>query len=311
MIKCKQSTDWRIERSSKCHFDHLGSTSLVTNSAGNEEETIEYYPFGETLSSTSQDFTYESKELDGTNLQYFEARYKGKHHFTQPDTLLPNIYDPQQLNRYMFERGNPYVYNDYNGHEPVKSQATKGVESSDQILNYIISLEQGNPDWSSYETLNRMASDYFIYEEHIISDKSKNYFSPNFVYTESKGVLDMRHFFANADIASDLPILSRQLFFLEYVQELGQLIRSPHSFLTYEDLISNRAGRGFGRNLDPNEKLSTQLAKYFEENGVSEFPDSLWDSMPEKELVGKFPEISKMNLFGTGKSLPGDYNEDE
>lgn len=36
--------------------------------------------------------------------------------FTQPDTLIQNVYDPQQLNRYMFERGNSLKYEDRDGH---------------------------------------------------------------------------------------------------------------------------------------------------------------------------------------------------
>ena len=36
--------------------------------------------------------------------------------FTQPDSLLQNILDPQSLNRYSFERSNPYKYKDPTGH---------------------------------------------------------------------------------------------------------------------------------------------------------------------------------------------------
>ena len=36
--------------------------------------------------------------------------------FNQPDTLIQNVYDPQSLNRYMFERGNPYKIKDDDGH---------------------------------------------------------------------------------------------------------------------------------------------------------------------------------------------------
>lgn len=39
--------------------------------------------------------------------------------FTQPDTLIQDVYDPQSLNRYMFERGNPYRYVDQEGHNPI------------------------------------------------------------------------------------------------------------------------------------------------------------------------------------------------
>jgi len=36
--------------------------------------------------------------------------------FVQPDTQINDVYDPQNLNRYMFERGNPYMYTDPDGH---------------------------------------------------------------------------------------------------------------------------------------------------------------------------------------------------
>lgn len=36
--------------------------------------------------------------------------------FTQPDSQISDVYDPQSLNRYMFERGNPYKYTDPTGH---------------------------------------------------------------------------------------------------------------------------------------------------------------------------------------------------
>jgi len=36
--------------------------------------------------------------------------------FTQPDTVIQNVYDPQLLNRYAFERNNPYRNKDRTGH---------------------------------------------------------------------------------------------------------------------------------------------------------------------------------------------------
>jgi hypothetical protein len=35
--------------------------------------------------------------------------------FTQPDSVIANVYDPQTLNRYAFEKNNPYKYVDPNG----------------------------------------------------------------------------------------------------------------------------------------------------------------------------------------------------
>ncbi len=39
--------------------------------------------------------------------------------FTQPEQDFPNVYDPQQLNRYSFERNNPYGHTDPDGKNPI------------------------------------------------------------------------------------------------------------------------------------------------------------------------------------------------
>jgi hypothetical protein len=36
--------------------------------------------------------------------------------FAQPDSIIPNVYDPQNLNRYSFERNNPLISRDDTGH---------------------------------------------------------------------------------------------------------------------------------------------------------------------------------------------------
>jgi len=101
------------------HNDHLGSVSLVTNENGNKVEETFYLPYGEIAGGgTVSRFDYEGKEFDSVVGDYdFNARKMnpewGK--FTQPDTLLPDVYDPQQLNRYAFERNNPYKYVDPDG----------------------------------------------------------------------------------------------------------------------------------------------------------------------------------------------------
>ncbi|PIN73221.1 hypothetical protein COV20_03240 [Candidatus Woesearchaeota archaeon CG10_big_fil_rev_8_21_14_0_10_45_16] len=100
------------------HPDHLGSTSLVTDEAGNVVEKTTYKPFGEVLEGGSDRYTYTGQELDGTGLMYYGARYydPGLRQFVQPDTLLPDMYDPQALNRYAYVLNNPYKYTDPTGH---------------------------------------------------------------------------------------------------------------------------------------------------------------------------------------------------
>ncbi len=101
------------------HDDHLGSTSVVTNSAGSVVESTTYSPYGEVLSGgTTSRFDYTGKEYDGVVGDYdFNARkYKAEWGiFLQPDKTLPSVYDPQQLNRYTYARNNPYNFIDPTG----------------------------------------------------------------------------------------------------------------------------------------------------------------------------------------------------
>ena len=103
------------------HTDHLGSSSVVTDRSGNVLENTTYEPFGSVVSGGDvASRAYEGKEFDETIGQYdFHFRgYKSDWGmFTQPDTLIQNVYDPQMLNRYSFERNNPYRYTDPTGHQ--------------------------------------------------------------------------------------------------------------------------------------------------------------------------------------------------
>ena len=101
------------------HPDHLGSTTLITNQSGAIIEDTIYLPFGGVISGGEKEKKlYEGKELDETGAYYFNSRYYDPdlRIFIQADSMLPDVYDPQQLNRYMFERGNPLKYTDPSGH---------------------------------------------------------------------------------------------------------------------------------------------------------------------------------------------------
>jgi len=103
------------------HPDHLGSTSLVTDSSGSLVESTSYEPFGTAIAGGSASrYLYEGKEFDSVTGQYdFHFRMQGiagAPPYQQPDSLLPNVYDPQQLNRYAFERNNPWKNTDEAGH---------------------------------------------------------------------------------------------------------------------------------------------------------------------------------------------------
>lgn len=102
------------------HTDHLGSATVVSDESGNVVENSSYSPLGSIVEGGSETrFDYESKEFDSVvgDTDFHFRKYKADWGiFLQPDTLIPNVYDPQSLNRYMFERGNPYGNIDPDGH---------------------------------------------------------------------------------------------------------------------------------------------------------------------------------------------------
>ncbi|MBN1645511.1 hypothetical protein JW868_00560 [Candidatus Woesearchaeota archaeon] len=90
------------------HSDHLGSSTVVTDSTGDVVEDTTYAPFGQILSGGEESrYDYEGQEFDSVlgDYGYHFRRYDSTMQiFTQSDTLIQNVYDPQNLNRYVLER---------------------------------------------------------------------------------------------------------------------------------------------------------------------------------------------------------------
>ncbi|MDP7141153.1 MAG: RHS repeat-associated core domain-containing protein [Candidatus Woesearchaeota archaeon] len=139
------------------HPDHLGSNNIITDEAGNKIEETTYLPFGDILEGGNDRFTYTGKEKDSTGLMYYGARYYSPflRRFTQPDTLIQDIYDPQSLNRYAYARNNPLVYKDDSGHfwhialgMAIGGVIGGGANLIGQVLNGA-SLFDGSVNWGS------------------------------------------------------------------------------------------------------------------------------------------------------------------
>jgi RHS repeat-associated protein len=112
------------------HPDHLGSTTLITNSSGDVVEETNYKPFGEVLYNGNDRFQYTGKELDKeSNLQYYGQRYYSPslRIFVEPDSIIPDYYNPQSLNRYSYVLNNPYKYVDPDGHDAVEVYFVAGL----------------------------------------------------------------------------------------------------------------------------------------------------------------------------------------
>ena len=101
--------------------DHLGSSSRMADSSGNQVKAQWYLPFGGDAKETGDAkarYRYTGKEKDDSGLYYYGARYydDAVGRFLAADSVLPDVYDPQQLNRFAYVRNNPVKLVDPDGH---------------------------------------------------------------------------------------------------------------------------------------------------------------------------------------------------
>ena len=107
----------------KFHYsDHLGSATKVADTEGQSTKSIRYSPYGadaEVFGDAEIKHKYTGQEEDGTGLYYYGARYYDTSfgRFLAADSWLPDMYDAQQLNRFLYVRGNPLKLIDPTGHE--------------------------------------------------------------------------------------------------------------------------------------------------------------------------------------------------
>jgi hypothetical protein len=88
---------------------------------------------------------------------YYGARYYSPEYrvFVQPDTLLPDPYNPQALNRYSYAQNNPLKYTDPSGHVPLDT-VVDGLFALYDIGKYILNPSEENRNdlgWSATSTL--------------------------------------------------------------------------------------------------------------------------------------------------------------
>ncbi|MBN1232083.1 MAG: hypothetical protein JXA60_01845 [Candidatus Coatesbacteria bacterium] len=111
-----------------------------------------YKPFGSVVEGGEAiRYGYEGKEYDSLvgDTDFHFRKYKpGWDIYLQPDTLIQNVYDPQLLNRYSFERNNPYKYTDEDGH------LFGGADFLDRMWEGIKNFPQETYNWFKSEVAN-------------------------------------------------------------------------------------------------------------------------------------------------------------
>ncbi len=138
------------------HTDHLGSTILVTDTAGQTVWSAEYTPFGIVTveeGSLRKAGKFTGKDLDeDTGLYYYNARWYDSEigRFISEDTYQGELNNPQTLNLYIYVQNNPLIYVDPSGHDTMGR-----VEA----YNYLKEKEK-NPDLSYMEYMESLGYDY-------------------------------------------------------------------------------------------------------------------------------------------------------
>jgi len=103
------------------HRDHLGSSVVTTDDQGVEVERHHYRPFGELVPggpSTPPEFGFTGQRFESSvGLYDYGARWYDPSlgRFLQPDTLVPDPFSPQDLNRYAYVGNDPINFNDPTG----------------------------------------------------------------------------------------------------------------------------------------------------------------------------------------------------
>jgi RHS repeat-associated protein len=110
------------------HEDHIGSSSFISDSAGQLVEDNFYYPFGDTrishqYRSVAEHYTFAQKEKDSENgLYYFESRFliPSIGRFSKPDNVYEaspssSLANPQSFNIYSYCGNKPIVSIDPTG----------------------------------------------------------------------------------------------------------------------------------------------------------------------------------------------------
>jgi RHS repeat-associated protein len=147
----------RDASNSSVHYffdDHLGSTSVGTNSTGATlEEDLDYYPYGGIASGASSDhYLFTGKERDSeSGLDNFGARYNASTmgRFMTPDPMLNSgkPWNPQTWNRYAYALNNPLAIIDPTGlYNLVNNCAQDNKQCNKQFQQDSKNLKQGLSD---------------------------------------------------------------------------------------------------------------------------------------------------------------------
>ncbi|MBI5840803.1 MAG: RHS repeat-associated core domain-containing protein [Chloroflexi bacterium] len=140
--------------------DHLGSTSLTTDAGGNIISELRYTAWGEVrynsgVTPTEYTFTGQRSYTESFGLMYYGARWYDPYitQFSQPDSIIPDLYNPQAWDRYAYTLNNPVRYTDPSGH--MAWEGNGGDDTKEEVEYYrqrndALKCQAGNDTYCSY-----------------------------------------------------------------------------------------------------------------------------------------------------------------
>ncbi|MEP7012661.1 MAG: RHS repeat-associated core domain-containing protein [Acidobacteriota bacterium] len=145
------------------HLDHLGTPRLVTNQSGVKTAYHVYWPYGEELTSATQDaermkFTGHERDLNGSagtgdDLDYMHARFcspvTGRFSTTDPSPRSIRMSMPQSWNRYSYVMGNPYKYVDPGGDQWFKIEGKWTFIPDTSVIESVTAKSKGKEESKS------------------------------------------------------------------------------------------------------------------------------------------------------------------
>jgi RHS repeat-associated protein len=119
------------------HHDLKGSPRLATDASGNMANQYDYSAYGVPIferETVANDISFHGARVDDeSGLVYMNARYYDPTlaQFISSDSIVPNVTDPQSLNRYAYVQNDPINYSDPSGHMPAswRVQLKKEIEA--------------------------------------------------------------------------------------------------------------------------------------------------------------------------------------
>ncbi len=125
--------------------DHLGSAQVTAAEGGAASGVQRYSAFGGVRSRggempTAYQYTGQLSQMEQVGLYHYGARWfdPAGAHFTQADTLIPNMYNPLDVDRYAYGRGNPLKYTDPTGHMVADDDRIGGVPEYRDLTEWIV-----------------------------------------------------------------------------------------------------------------------------------------------------------------------------